>query len=156
MKRRFNIAAFAAALTVVSLATPSSAQAPAAAEQPVIASADKVTWKPMGLPGMAVSVVAGDPTQAGPYTMLIKIPAGMRIPPHSHPDRYRMSVIISGTLHFGFGDKWDEAAMKVFTPGTIWSEPVGANHFVWAKDGEVIAMLTAIGPTGSKPVAPAK
>lgn len=156
MRLRFNIVAFAAALAAVSFATPSLAQAPAAAEQPVIASADKVIWKPMGPAGMAVSVVAGDPTQAAPYTMLIKIPAGMKIPPHSHPDRWRMSVIISGTLHFGFGDKWDDAALKVFTPGTIWSEPPGANHFVWAKDGEVIAMLTAIGPTGSTPVTPAK
>ena len=64
--------------------------------------------------------------------------------------------MISGTIHFGFGNTWDEAALKAFTPGTIWTEPPGANHFVWAKDGEVIAMLTAMGPTGSIPVAPAK
>ena len=35
-----------------------------------------------------------------------------------------------------------------------WSP--GAYHFVWAKDGEVVAMLTAMGPTGFTPVAPAK
>lgn len=156
MKRRPNFAAVATAMAIATLVAPALAQSPAPAEQPVIVSSDKVTWKPTGLAEMAVSVVNGDPTQAAPYTMLIKIPSGMKIPPHSHPDRWRMSVIVSGTLHFGFGDKWDDAALKAFTPGTIWSEPPGANHFVWAKDGEVIAMLTAIGPTGSIPVAPPK
>jgi hypothetical protein len=50
----------------------------------------------------------------------------------------------------------DEAALKFMKPGTVWTEPAGANHFLWAKDGEVIAKLTAMGPTGMKPAAPAK
>jgi quercetin dioxygenase-like cupin family protein len=156
MNRRPNFAAVATAMAIASFVAPALAQAPATAEQPVIVMPDKITWKPMGTAGMAVSVVTGDPTKAAPYTMLIKIPAGMKIPPHSHPDLWRTSVVISGTIHFGFGNKWDDAALKPFTPGTIWTEPPGANHFVWAKDGEVIAMLTAMGPTGSIPVAQPK
>lgn len=105
---------------------------------------------------MRVAVVRGDPNVAAPYAMLIKVPAGMKLPPHSHPDRSRTRVVISGALYLGFGDTWDEAGLKPFAPGTIWSEPPGANHIVWAKDGEVIAMLTAMGPSGFTPAAPAK
>lgn len=129
-----------------------SFSAPARSEAPIIVKPEAIVWKAFGSAGMATSVVRGDPSAAGPYTMLIKIPAGMKIPPHSHPDAWRMSIIVSGTLHFAFGDKWDEAALQPLKPGTVWSEPPGANHFVWAKDGEVIAQLTAMGPTGSKPV----
>ena len=156
MKRHLKVAAVAVAMVVAGLAGPALAQAPVAAEQPVIVMIDKATWRPMGTAGMAVSVVHGDPSVAGPYTMLIKIPAGMKIPPHSHADRWRTSVVISGTIYFGLGNTWDEAALKPFAPGTIWTEPPGANHFLWAKDGEVITMLTAMGPTGNIPVAPTK
>ena len=145
-----------AALVAAGFVAQAPAQSVKPTEQPVIMTLDKVVWRPMGPPGMTVAVVHGDPSAAAPYTMLIKIPAGMKIPPHSHPDGWRTSVIISGTLHFGFGNTWDDAALKAFPPGTIWTEPPGANHFVWAKSGEVIAMLTAMGPTGSVPAAPAK
>lgn len=146
---RFLLVALVAAALLI-------ASAPAHAEQPVIAMPDQINWRPAGNAGMMVAVVHGDPNAAAPYTMLIKIPAGMKIPPHSHPDRWRTSIVVSGTLYFGFGDTWDEAALKPFRPGTVWTEPPGANHFVWAKDGEVVAMLTAMGPTGFTPFAPAK
>lgn len=155
MSRRAALAVILAGFAFSSAAAPASAQAPTPADQPIIVMPDKVVWKPVGTAGMATAVVQGDPTAAAPYTMLIKIPAGMKIPPHSHPDRWRISVVVSGTLYFGFGNTWDDAALKAFTPGTIWTEPLGANHFVWAKNGEAIAMLTAMGPTGSVPV-PAK
>lgn len=145
-----------AALAAVSIVTEAPAQSVKPAEQPVMLSPDKVVWRPMGAAGMAVAVVHGNPSAAAPYTMLIKIPAGMKIPPHSHLDLWRTSVVISGTLHFGFGDTWDDAALKPLVPGTVWTEPPGANHFVWAKSGEVITMLTAMGPTGSVPASPAK
>lgn len=143
----FSACVMAAVLTI---------SGPAHAEQPVIVTPDQITWRPAGNAGMMVAVVHGDPNMAGPYTMLMKIPAGMKIPPHSHPDPWRTSVVVSGTLHFAFGNTWDEAALKPFKPGTVWTEPPGVYHFVWAKDGEVVAMLTAMGPTGFTPVAPAK
>jgi quercetin dioxygenase-like cupin family protein len=88
--------------------------------------------------------------------MIIKVPAGTKIPPHSHPDRWRNSVILSGTLYFAFGDKWDDAKLQAFTPGSFWTEPPGSDHFAWAKDSEVIAMVTAMGPSGRTPVKPAE
>ena len=36
--------------------------------------------------------------------------------------------------------------------GTLYSEPAKTPHFAWAKDGEVILQVTAIGPTGNTPI----
>lgn len=129
---------------------------PARSDEPAIVMPDQIAWLAVGNAGMQTAVIHGNPKAEGPYTMLIKVPAEMKIPPHTHADAWRTSVVISGTFHFAFGDVWDEAALQPFTPGTIWTEPSGANHFGWARDGEVVAMLTAMGPTGTTPVAPAQ
>jgi quercetin dioxygenase-like cupin family protein len=71
--------------------------------------------------------------------------------PHTHPDAWRTAVVLSGTLYFGSGEVWDESKLKAYPAGTFYTEPAGAPHFVWAKDGEVILQVTAMGPTGSKP-----
>jgi len=57
-------------------------------------------------------------------------------------------VVLSGTLYFGSGDKWDESKFKVYPAGTFYSVPLRAPHFSWAKDGEVIIQITGIGPSG--------
>jgi hypothetical protein len=38
----------------------------------------------------------------------------------------------------------------------LYSEPPRTPHYAWAKDGEVILQITAIGPTGNVAVAPNK
>mgnify|MGYP003547828375 CR=1 FL=1 len=156
--RRFLLIASALGLTACAMPREATAQAPApdVASKPIIAALDELNWRPVGNTGMMSALVHGDPGAAAPFTMVMKIPAGTKLPPHSHPDLWRTSIVVSGTLYFGFGDTWDEAALKPMKPGTVWTEPAGANHFLWAKDGEVIAKLTAMGPTGSKPAAPAK
>ena len=67
--------------------------------------------------------------------------------PHTHPDEWRTVVVLSGTHYFGLGDTWDESKFKAYPTGTFFSEPKGAPHFVWAKDGEVMIQFTAMGPT---------
>jgi hypothetical protein len=57
-------------------------------------------------------------------------------------------VVLSGTLYFGSGDKWDESKFKTYPAGTFYSEPSKAPHFTWAKDGEVIIQITGVGPSG--------
>ena len=126
---------------------------PAVAEEPVITLYEDIAWTPMGASGMEMAVLIGDPTQEGPYTFMIRAPQGTQIPPHSHSDAWRHSTIVSGTLLWAFGDTWDEAAMVELTPGSFWSEPAGANHFGWARDSDVLAVGTAMGPTTTTPAA---
>ena len=57
-------------------------------------------------------------------------------------------MVLSGTLYYGNGDKWDESKLRAYPPGTFYSEPSKAPHFTWAKDGDVIIQVTGIGPSG--------
>jgi quercetin dioxygenase-like cupin family protein len=123
----------------------------ALAEEPEIVIHEEISWRAMGNSGMKMAVLTGNPATAAPYSFMVKVPQGTRIPPHSHPDVWRHSTIISGTLLWAFGDTFDEAAMVALTPGSFWTEPSGANHYGWARDGDVLAVGTAMGPSGMMP-----
>jgi quercetin dioxygenase-like cupin family protein len=93
-------------------------------------------------------VLFGDPSKPGLFVTRVRFSPGWKDPPHWHPDSARTAVVLSGTLHFGTGDTWDEAKMKAYPAGTFYSEPAKAPHFTWAKDGEVIIQITGVGPSG--------
>ena len=98
-------------------------------------------------------VLFGDPTKPGVFVSRVKFSAGWKDPPHWHPDTVRTAVVLSGTLYFASGDKWDETKFTAYPPGTFYSEPSKAPHYTWAKDGEVIIQVTGVGPSGKTPVA---
>ena len=100
-----------------------------------------------GAPGIAS--LFGDPTKAELFVQQIKIPAGFNLMPHWHPEAWRTVVVLSGTLYYANGQEWDESKMKAFPAGTFFAEPAGAPHYAWARDGDVLLQLTAIGPTGT-------
>jgi quercetin dioxygenase-like cupin family protein len=75
-------------------------------------------------------------TKPGVFVSRVKFSAGWKDPPHWHPDEVRTVVVLSGTLSFGSGDKWDESKSRAYPAGTFYSEPPRAPHFSWAKDGE--------------------
>jgi quercetin dioxygenase-like cupin family protein len=92
--------------------------------------------------------VIGAAAQPGPYAVRTKLPAGLRLRPHFHPEA-RIVVVLTGTFYFGYGDRFDEAAMTVLPPGSVVTEPAGQHHFGWAKDGEVTLHVTGVGPTAT-------
>jgi quercetin dioxygenase-like cupin family protein len=100
-----------------------------------------------GTPGVAV--LFGDPTKPGVYVVRVRVPAGMKLMPHWHPDEVRTVVVLSGTFLHGYGEQWDETKLKLHPPGTFFSEPPKAPHFAWAKDDEVILQITATGPSAT-------
>lgn len=112
----------------------------------------EIPYKAPAPSGAQSAVLYGDPTKAGVYVMYLKIPAGFKAMPHSHSDQWRTSVVLSGTLYYGVGDKWDESKLKAYPAGTFFTEPPGVNHFVWVKDGEVVAEVTGMGPSRVIPV----
>ncbi len=107
----------------------------------------EIHYKAMGS-GAETAVLYGDPTKAGLYVMRLRLPAGAKVLPHIHPEEVRTLTVISGTLYFGFGEKWDESKLKAYPAGTFFSEVPTTQHFVAAKDGEVIFQATGIGPSG--------
>jgi pimeloyl-ACP methyl ester carboxylesterase len=106
------------------------------------------------LAGVSTKVLSGDPSKAGFYTIILSVPANTTIPAHSHRDD-RMATVLSGTWQFGYGDRFDEKALKQLPPGSVYSEPGGGNHFARTGAELVLVQITGTGPTNTRYVDPA-
>jgi hypothetical protein len=129
-----------------------TAAAYAQSPQPVVKLPTEIEFKAPLNPGPQSAVLYGDPTKPGVYVMRLKLPAGWKVMPHWHPEEWRTAVILSGTLYWAAGDTWDESKFTAYPAGTFFSEPTKIAHYAWAKDGEVIIQLTAMGPAGTTPI----
>jgi quercetin dioxygenase-like cupin family protein len=98
--------------------------------------------------GTSQADVVGSVAKAGPYAARTKLPAGLRLPPHFHPEE-RIVLVVSGTLYVGYGATFDEAKLTALPPGSVFTEPGKQPHFTWAKDGEVILHVTGTGPSAT-------
>ena len=135
-------------ICVAGLSTIAHAQS---ADTGVVRLPQDIVYK--GLPGAPQHVTLfGDPSKPGLYVDRIKFLPGMKVMPHWHPDTVRTVLVMSGTFYFAVGEQWDESKLKAYPAGTLYSEPARSPHYAWAKDGEVILQVTAIGPTGNVPI----
>jgi len=110
---------------------------------------EDVDWKPFPAfpPPVRLAVLVGDPSQPGPYVIRVKVPADVKLMPHRHPED-RVYTVMSGIFYIGLGDKFDAGKMTAFPPGSVVVLPGDTAHFHWAKSGEYITQVTAIGPLG--------
>jgi quercetin dioxygenase-like cupin family protein len=110
---------------------------------------EEINWQPFAAfpPSARLAVVTGEPSQAGPYTIRIKVPGGVRLMPHRHPED-RLYTVISGVFYVGLGDRFDAEKLGAYPPGTAILLPGNTSHFHWAKSGEYITQVSAIGPLG--------
>jgi quercetin dioxygenase-like cupin family protein len=139
--------AFLVLMLALSVATDATAQS---AGESIVKLPNEIVWKaPPVSPGPETAVIYGDASKPGVYVTRMRFPAGLKIMPHWHPDEWRTVVVLSGTNYFGLGEQWDESKLRAYPAGTFFSEPKNTPHFVWARDGEVIIQITAMGPTGT-------
>ena len=110
---------------------------------------EDVDWRPFSaFPENArLSVLIGDPSKPGPYVIRVKLPGGTKMLPHRHSED-RIYTVISGIFYIGLGEKFDDTKLQAFAPGSVVVLPAGQSHFHWAKSGEYITQVTAIGPLG--------
>jgi pimeloyl-ACP methyl ester carboxylesterase len=101
------------------------------------------------LPGVSTKVLFGDPSKPGFYTVILSVPAHTTIAAHSHRDD-RMATVVSGQWQFGYGDMFDEHALKSLPPGSVYSEPGGVNHFARTADEAVLVEIAGFGPTDTR------
>jgi len=99
--------------------------------------------------GVRAKLLFGDPASAGFYSILLFVPAHTTIQAHSHRDD-RMATVVSGNWQFGYGTHFDESALKLLPPGSVYSEPAGANHFARTTDEPVVVHICGFGPTGTR------
>lgn len=119
---------------------------------PILSDALRWIDAPGGLPLKAAWVVGAE-SKPEPYLIRVKLKAGGRIPPHTHPDS-RNTTVLSGTLYVGFGATFDEAKLVAIPPGAVYVAPAHVPHFVAAKDGEVLYQEAGMGPTNTVFVQP--
>ena len=116
-------------------------------ESPVLVSPDDVKWgegSPALPPGSKAAVIFGDPKNAGPFTLRLKLPANYKVPPHFHPDTETVTVL-SGAFHVSMGDTFDASKVKVLGVGSFAALPAKSPHFAMTKE-ETVIQVTAVGP----------
>ena len=100
---------------------------------------EEIDWKPFP--------AFGEPTKPGPYVIRVKVPSGVKLMPHRHPED-RIYTVISGVFYIGLGDQFDPEKLKAYPPGSVVVLPGDTPHFHWAMSGEYVSQVTAIGPLG--------
>lgn len=118
---------------------------------------EDIDWKPFAAfpPEARLAVVVGNPSEPGPYTTRVKVPHNLKLMPHRHPED-RIYTVISGVFYIGLGDEFDADKLEAYPPGAVIVLPGNTSHFHWAKSGEYVSQITAIGPLGMEYVNPAE
>lgn len=110
---------------------------------------DQIKWGPAPdvLPkGAQIAVLYGDPRKEGLFAFRLKVPAGYKVPPHTHPTIESVTVI-SGTFKLGMGKTADPAKLQALPAGSYFAFPPGTAHFAGA-DEETVVQISTNGPWG--------
>ena len=78
---------------------------------------EDVDWKPFPSfpPSARLAVVVGDPTKPAMYTIRVKLPSGVKLMPHRHPED-RVYTVISGVFYIGRGEHFDAEKFRHIRP----------------------------------------
>jgi len=110
---------------------------------------EDIEWKPFTAfpPSVRLAVVVGQPSETGQYVIRVRVPQGVKLMPHKHPED-RIYTVISGVFYIGLGDEFDADKLQAYPPGAVIILPGNTSHFHWAKSGEYITQVSATGPLG--------
>lgn len=108
-----------------------------------------IRWKdaPSIGPGAKSAVIDGDPESTGPFVMRLKLPPKTKIAVHTHPATESVTIL-SGTLYFASGDKFDTRKARAYGPGGYFSIEQGKPMFAYTRGQETIIQLHGTGPWG--------
>jgi quercetin dioxygenase-like cupin family protein len=116
---------------------------------------DAVKWSAPAAyaPGAQLAIIKGDPSKEGMYVVRLKVPAGFKIAPHSHPNDENVTVL-SGSFNIGTGDKADPEKGALVKAGGYSYVAKGMTHYAWFTE-ETVLQLHGMGPQGVTYVNPA-
>ena len=147
MKSIIHTTAFIASLALPLCAVAQGASTPAAEPHHTLVAADAVKWGPAPPslpPGALAAVLYGDPGQAAPFVLRLKLPVGYTFPPHRHSQAEPVTVI-AGTFAIGSGEKFDHASMKPLPTAGFVYLPAGMAHYARAET-DAIVQINGVGP----------
>lgn len=144
----------AAGLLLSASASALSNQLPYRGDGHLLVGPEELEWSDVAsmAPGAQIAVIEGDPSEDEPFTMRLRLPAGYSLPPHTHPEYERVTVL-SGTLHFAHGDEFDRKRTEAMGPGAFAVMPPGTPMFGYTEE-ETIIQLHGTGPWGIEYVDP--
>jgi len=131
-----------AVFSVAGSASQQTVQTDAASSHSVV-KPDGLKWGPFIGPSQ-MALVSGDPSQAGPFVVRIKSPAGTVIAPHWHPTDENLTVL-EGKFGIGTGDAFDPSKLTVMERGDFTEMPGKMHHFAKAITDTVV-QIHGIGP----------
>jgi quercetin dioxygenase-like cupin family protein len=106
-----------------------------------------ITWSPAPpfFPkGAQFTVLHGDPSKDGVYTVRLSMPAGYYIAPHFHPTDEEVTII-SGALRLGMGDVEDSTKAVTLKAGGFVTAGANMHHFARAMEPTVV-QVHGMGP----------
>jgi hypothetical protein len=155
--RRYGLSTLIVAASGLLAASQAEAQPQGAAPRPhqpgeaafLAVLPENIEWRPFPAfpPSVGLAIIVGTPTGVGPYTIRERVPDGVKLAPHRHPED-RVYTVISGVFYIGLGDRFDETRLHAYPPGSVIVLPGGTSHFPWARSGEYVSQVSAIGPLG--------
>jgi len=145
MRLKVSLLAFAASLCLVLVGAAGTASSESAASEQShgVVTQDGLKWGPFIGPSQ-MALVSGDPSQAGPFVVRVKSPAGTVIPAHWHPTDENLTVL-EGKFAIGMGDAFDASKLTVMERGDFIEMPAKMHHFAKAVTDTVV-QLHGIGP----------
>jgi quercetin dioxygenase-like cupin family protein len=103
--------------------------------------------------GMMITMLSGDPSKPGPFTIRLTMPAGTVIAPHTHAQDENVTVI-SGDFFHGHDKTIDKnAGTEVHTGGFVFL-PANHVHSLWTTSEAAVIQVTGTGPFGVQYVDP--
>ena len=72
-----------------------------------------IDWKPFPAypPEAGLAIISGKASEPSPYMIRVKVPGGVKLLPHKHPED-RIYTVISGVFYTGRGDQFDPESWK--------------------------------------------
>lgn len=148
MKSRIDYKSFLIGLLVLMGINSSTAQGMSPKEFNSI-NPENIKWNSFAAfpEKVKLAVLVGNPAKPEPFIVRVKVPDGEKIMPHKHPED-RIYTVMSGVFYIGIGDRFDSAKLQAYPPGSVIILPGNTPHFHWAKSGEYVTQVYAIGPLG--------
>lgn len=147
MRLKFTLLMIAALVCLAVFGVSGAMSQPAAnsdtASTHSIVKPDGLKWEPFIGPSQ-MALVSGDPSQAGPFVVRIKSPAGTTIAAHWHPTDENLTVL-EGKFAVGMGDMFDASKLMMMERGDFIQMPAKMHHFAKAMTDTVV-QVHGMGP----------
>jgi hypothetical protein len=107
----------------------------------------QIEWIPeTQAPGATLAILLGHPDKAGPFVVRVRLPADIRVMPHTHSVARTYSVL-AGEWKLGFGDVYDASKLQTFPAGSFYLLPAMVPHYQATGPAETVIEIHAVGPS---------